>query len=50
MRPTEVLEENSRAIGQMCIDVYGKGWGRFKIAHLSTSTLLVLSYLNSLKI
>ena len=37
MGPTEVLEENSTAIGQMCIDVFGKGWGSFKIAHLSTS-------------
>ena len=37
MKPTEVLEENDTAIGQMCIDVFGKGWGSFKIAHLSTS-------------
>lgn len=37
MPPTEVLEENSTAIGQMCIDVFGEGWVSFKIAHLSTS-------------
>lgn len=37
MEQTEVLEENDTAIGQMCIDVFGEGWGSFKIAHLSTS-------------
>jgi len=37
MEPTEVLEENDTAIGQMCIDVFGEGWENFKIAHLSTS-------------
>lgn len=37
MEPTEVKEETDTAIGQMCIDVFGKGWGSFKIAHLSTS-------------
>ncbi len=36
MPPTEVVEENETAIGQMCIDVFGKGWGTFRIAHLST--------------
>lgn len=36
MPPTEVFEENETAIGQMCIDVFGKGWGTFRIAHLST--------------
>lgn len=36
MEPTVVKEENETAIGQMCIDVFGKGWGSFKIAHLST--------------
>ena len=36
MPPTEVVEENETAIGQMCIDVFGKGWGSFRIAHLST--------------
>ncbi len=36
MPPTEVLEENETAIGQMCIDVFGKGWNSFRIAHLST--------------
>ncbi|WP_321281876.1 lactoylglutathione lyase family protein [Marinifilum fragile] len=36
MPPTKVLEENETAIGQMCIDVFGKGWKSFRIAHLST--------------
>jgi len=36
MQPTLVKEENETAIGQMCIDVFGEGWGTFKIAHLST--------------
>ncbi|MGL4394073.1 MAG: lactoylglutathione lyase family protein [Brevinema sp.] len=36
MEPTEVVEEKETAIGQMCIDVFGEGWGTFRIAHLST--------------
>lgn len=36
MEPTVVVEENETAIGQMCIDVFGEGWGTFKIAHLSS--------------
>ncbi len=36
MKPTVVKEESETAIGQMCIDVFGKGWGSFKIAHVST--------------
>jgi len=36
MPPTEVKEENETAIGKMCIDVFGKDWGTFRIAHLST--------------
>ena len=36
MPPTEVKEESETAIGQMCIDVFGKDWGAFRIAHLST--------------
>ena len=36
MPPSTVLEENDTAIGQMCIDVFGSGWGSFKIAHMST--------------
>ncbi|RNL67069.1 lactoylglutathione lyase family protein [Zhongshania marina] len=35
MQPTEIEEDNS-AIGEMCTDVFGAGWGSFKIAHLST--------------
>ncbi len=37
MKPSLIKEENETAIGQMCIDVFGKGWGTFEIAHLSTS-------------
>ena len=36
MKPTVVTEESDTAIGKMCIDVFGEGWGSFKIAHLST--------------
>ena len=32
---TEVLSDDS-AIGVMCTDVFGKGWSRFRIAHLAT--------------
>jgi lactoylglutathione lyase family protein len=35
MKPTKIVEDNS-AIGEMCTDVFGAGWGSFKIAHLST--------------
>ncbi|OOE84465.1 glyoxalase [Salinivibrio sp. PR6] len=35
MTPTEIVEDNS-AIGAMCTDVFGQGWERFRIAHLST--------------
>ena len=35
MGPTEIKHDES-AIGQMCDDVFGKGWDRFKIAHLAT--------------
>ena len=37
MSPSVVEEENDTAIGQMCIDVFGKNWGSFEIAHMSTS-------------
>jgi lactoylglutathione lyase family protein len=37
MEPSVVSEEKETAIGKMCIDVFGEGWGEFKIAHLSTS-------------
>jgi lactoylglutathione lyase family protein len=36
MEPNVVKEESDTAIGKMCIDVFGSGWGSFKIAHLST--------------
>ena len=36
MKPTEVEEDDS-AIGAMCKDVFGEGFGRFLIAHMSTS-------------
>ena len=35
MPPTEIVEDDS-AIGQMCTDVFGSNWQKFKIAHLST--------------
>ena len=35
MGPTEIQHDES-AIGQMCDDVFGPGWGSFRIAHLST--------------
>ena len=35
MEPTEIRQDDS-AIGQMCDDVFGPGWGGFRIAHLST--------------
>ena len=34
-RPT--IKHDDSAIGQMCDDVFGQGWGSFRIAHLSTS-------------
>jgi len=36
MEPTEIVEDDSD-IGRMCIDVFGTGWGRMRIAHLSTA-------------
>lgn len=35
MEPTEIVEDDS-PIGEMCTDVFGKGWKHFKIAHMST--------------
>ena len=35
MAPTDIEEDDS-AIGEMCTDVFGAGWGSFRIAHLST--------------
>ena len=35
MPPTEIMHDDS-AIGQMCDDVFGEGWGSFRIAHMST--------------
>ncbi len=32
MKPTVITEESETPIGQMCIDVFGTGWGSFKIA------------------
>jgi len=37
MPPTEVVEENETAIGIMCNDVFGEGYGSFRIAHMVTS-------------
>jgi hypothetical protein len=36
MEPNVITEEVGTAIGQLCIDVFGKGWGSFRIAHMST--------------
>jgi catechol-2,3-dioxygenase len=36
MEPTVITEESNTPIGQMCMVVFGKGWGSFKIAHMST--------------
>jgi lactoylglutathione lyase family protein len=36
MPPTEIGEDDS-AIGVMCKDVFGEGFGSFRIAHLATS-------------
>ena len=35
MEPT-TIEEDDSAIGEMCSDVFGPGWGSFGIAHMST--------------
>lgn len=35
MPPTTINHDDS-AIGQMCDDVFGQGWGSFRIAHLSS--------------
>ncbi|MBB1372339.1 lactoylglutathione lyase family protein [Pseudoalteromonas sp. SR45-4] len=35
MAPTEILEDKS-PIGEMCTEVFGEKWEKFKIAHLST--------------
>ncbi|MFO1151739.1 MAG: lactoylglutathione lyase family protein [Alsobacter sp.] len=35
MGPTTIRHDES-AIGQMCDDVFGEGWGSFRIAHMST--------------
>ena len=36
MEPSTITEDAS-AIGQMCTDVFGPGWKRLRIAHLSTA-------------
>lgn len=36
MEPTTIKEDNS-AVGKMSTDVFGEGWGSYRIAHLSTS-------------
>ena len=33
MKPTEVVEDKS-PIGEMCTDVFGNNWDKFRIAHL----------------
>lgn len=34
--PPTVIHHDQSAIGQMCDDVFGEGWGSFRIAHLAT--------------
>jgi lactoylglutathione lyase family protein len=34
--PTTTIRHDDSAIGQMCDDVFGEGWGSFRIAHLAT--------------
>ncbi|WP_217272188.1 VOC family protein [Sphingopyxis sp. BSNA05] len=36
MKPTNVTEDES-AVGVMCTDVFGPGWGSLRIAHLATA-------------
>lgn len=36
MKPTDVTEDDS-AVGVMCTDVFGPGWGSLRIAHLATA-------------
>lgn len=35
MQPSDVVEDDS-PIGIMCTDVFGPGWGKLRIAHMST--------------
>ncbi|TCI70439.1 lactoylglutathione lyase family protein [Exiguobacterium sp. SH0S7] len=35
MKPSDVVEDDS-PIGVMCTEVFGPGWGKFRIAHMST--------------
>lgn len=35
--PPSVIERDDSDIGVMCDDVFGEGWDKFRIAHLSTS-------------
>lgn len=43
MAPTTIRHDDS-AIGRMCDDVFGAGWGSFRIAHLSTSDGIGLEF------
>lgn len=46
MEPTVITEESNTPIGQMCMVVFGKGWGSFKIAHMSTGDKIGIKCLN----
>ena len=35
--PPTLITDDDTDIGVMCNDVFGKGWGRFRIAHLATA-------------
>ncbi|WP_246690995.1 lactoylglutathione lyase family protein [Neorhizobium alkalisoli] len=35
--PPTLIEQDETDIGVMCSDVFGPGWGKFRIAHLATA-------------
>ena len=51
MPPTEIVADDS-AIGVMCTDVFGEGWGSFRIAHMATGDKIgveVFQFKNAMK-
>lgn len=36
VEPTKIVEDDS-PVGQMCTEIFGKGWGHLHISHLSTA-------------
>jgi len=52
MPTSTVTEVMNTAIRLMCIDVFGKGWKEFQIAHLSTTDVIgieLFSFSNGVK-